>query len=816
MLRIFSSCCIFFVLTACGGSDEQPDPDTTMTSPVADLVPDPFELGGVLSAEPHTFAESDSVMLSGFNTATDITIEGGEYAINNGDFTSVAGTLLPTQTITVRVNAPSMLGQSHPITLTVGGVSDSLEVMSADLTPPTIQMMYPAVNSLTDQPTIPLRVSAVDTLSDVVSVTATNQNNQAFDVMQNEGEWWLDADLDVGMNTITLAATDSAGNTAQVPVYVQREMILTRVQDIVHDSQNNRVFYIDTQAGLLLSMDVGTEAVTVVSDLNTWPELTESAVPMAVGASVSNRIVYVFEYTSSALWTVDTTTGEYEKVYNVGDEFSDKNWTDMVLNADATLAYLLHNNGVVKVDLTSGQAQSILQTDNANNGVFDTYFNIELSHALQKLYISSFSYGSVPGESESSFNGRIYELDTAGNNVKTLSPYKTVGDAPLLFARGFAVDDTNDRLLLNGFAYGHDIIQGIDINTGERSLVYKNTGLPDDIPRYIQAMALDAETQQLYAVSSYSGDITTVTLSNSSAQRFGQQQVGLGPDLVVGQFMTEKDDHVFLFDDFFQSLIRVNTLTGERVLLWQNYEGSALEKMDAVHFDLGANRILATAKKPNTDDVSQLLAFDFSSGERTVLVDTINANIGDSMAYNAADQIVYVDVLAGSDKAGIMAIHIATQALTPFIQFGQGGFDSENVHTQDIVFNDNVYLMVNNYVDDDIVFYKIDATGQFVEKIANISASGEYAFQSRILDVKDGFLTYIDKTSNEIYGVNTSNGAINLVFELDSTHTNLTLAFSADNIINDEEKNRYLYVSDAPGALLAVDKYTSQVAIISK
>jgi len=663
--------------------------------------------------------------------------------------------------------------------------------------------------------------SAVDALSDVTGITAINQNNQTFVVTQNEGEWWLDTHLEVGMNTITLTATDSAGNTAQMPVYIQRQCILSSLQDIAYDKQNNRVFYIDAQAGLLLSMNIETEAVTVVSNLNTWPELTEPAIPLALGANLSNRSVYIFEHTSNALWAVDTATGQYRKVYDLSDDFSDKNWSDMVLNADASFVYFLHNNGVVKVDLISRQAQSILEVNDADDGVFDTYFNIELSTTLQKLYISSFSYGSVLGESESSFNGRIFELDTNGDNFKTLSPYKTVGGAPLIFTRGFAVDDANNRLLLNGFAYGHDIIQGIDINTGERSLAYKNTSLPGDTPRYIQAMALDAETQKLYAVSTYYGDITAVTLSDSNAQRFGQQQVGVGPSLIYDEYMIEKDDHIFLFNDVFQSLMRVNMLTGERVLLWQNYQGSALDTIKAVHFDLDKNRILATAENPNADDVSQLLSFDFSSGERTVLIDTINANIGHLMAYNPADQIIYADVSGESgegDESGIIAINIATQASTPFIQFGQGDFDSETLRTQDIFFSDSLYLMLYNFIDDDIAFYKIDATGQFAEKIASVSAAGEHSFQDRIVDVQNGSLTYLDKTLNEIYSINTTNGAIHFafVFDLDGTSKNLTLAFNENDIINDEEKNRYLYFSDSPAALVAVDKYTRKAAIISK
>jgi|GEM_PF-2559732 len=161
MLRMLS-CFIFFALTACGGSgassDDQAGSDIPVVPSVPDVTPTPFELGESIFAEPNTYAESESLLVSGFDTATDITIDGGEYAINNGDFTSAAGTLLPTQTVSIRATAPSMLGQSRLVTLTVGGVSDSIEVMSADLTPPNIKMMYPAVNSLTDQPSLPLRV----------------------------------------------------------------------------------------------------------------------------------------------------------------------------------------------------------------------------------------------------------------------------------------------------------------------------------------------------------------------------------------------------------------------------------------------------------------------------------------------------------------------------------------------------------------------------------------------------------------------------------------------------------------------------------
>ncbi len=109
-------------IMACGGSGG----DSLANS--GDTIPDPFAFSDQTTTQLITFIESDPVTISGIDQASTISVNGGEYQINGGSFTSAAGTVFANDSVRLRVLSAASINQTTSANLTIGGMSDSFDV----------------------------------------------------------------------------------------------------------------------------------------------------------------------------------------------------------------------------------------------------------------------------------------------------------------------------------------------------------------------------------------------------------------------------------------------------------------------------------------------------------------------------------------------------------------------------------------------------------------------------------------------------------------------------------------------------------------
>jgi hypothetical protein len=100
----------------------------------ADTTPDTFGFTGVTNAELSTQYTSNTITLSGTNTSTTITIIGGEYSLNSGSFTTVAGSVSAGDTIVLRAFSSVWNSILTSTILTIGWVSASYSITTKVLT----------------------------------------------------------------------------------------------------------------------------------------------------------------------------------------------------------------------------------------------------------------------------------------------------------------------------------------------------------------------------------------------------------------------------------------------------------------------------------------------------------------------------------------------------------------------------------------------------------------------------------------------------------------------------------------------------------
>jgi hypothetical protein len=103
----------------------------TATTRDADRVPNAIVFANKADAANDTWVASDAVTLAGFEVPLDISIQGGEYSIGGGAFTTSAGSVSSGQTLTLRARSRTGWSRHTQVTVTVGSVSTTFNVTTA-------------------------------------------------------------------------------------------------------------------------------------------------------------------------------------------------------------------------------------------------------------------------------------------------------------------------------------------------------------------------------------------------------------------------------------------------------------------------------------------------------------------------------------------------------------------------------------------------------------------------------------------------------------------------------------------------------------
>ena len=104
------------------------DTFSVTTQDVPDTTPDQFTFTDRTGVALSAVITSNTIKVSGINTASPISITGGTYSINGGAYTSDADTVSNGDTVTIQLTSSESYLTTTDATLTIGGVSDSFSV----------------------------------------------------------------------------------------------------------------------------------------------------------------------------------------------------------------------------------------------------------------------------------------------------------------------------------------------------------------------------------------------------------------------------------------------------------------------------------------------------------------------------------------------------------------------------------------------------------------------------------------------------------------------------------------------------------------
>ena len=122
-----------------------------VTTVAADRIPNAFAFAPISGVLLNSQVVSATLTIGGINAATPITIEGGEYSVSGGAFTSAPGTVLDGQGVRVRVTSNSGFLSTKRAVVTIGGVSANFDVTTVAEDPvPDVFAFAEATNAAVD------------------------------------------------------------------------------------------------------------------------------------------------------------------------------------------------------------------------------------------------------------------------------------------------------------------------------------------------------------------------------------------------------------------------------------------------------------------------------------------------------------------------------------------------------------------------------------------------------------------------------------------------------------------------------------------
>gem|GEM_PF-4956056 len=415
--------------------------DINIVTEGQDTTPDTFTFAAVTDLALASDTVSASATISGINDDTPVTIAGGAYSIDSGNYTSEPGSITSGQSITVRLTASTEFATPATATLTVGGVDAvfSVTTVAQDVTPDTVSLINAidaAMGALSES--APVTISGI-TGNVGISVAGGEYSIAGGDFTRDAGTITngqeivvrgmapatasasQDVVLTVGTETSTYSIFTPVDNTAPVAeLYFPTQVGLTdqaelQVRGIASDDISS-----------ITAITVNGIDVTSTDDFATW----QATVPLALGD------------TEISVVTTDS-------VGNTGDP---QLLSTITRRDDLTGAFPLDS-----YDVTQLFALKFI----------DNYQTLVVAERLRKIY---------------KMNPQTGELTVFSNGADPLNDTRTLNS--WVFRLAYFDNLPEPRL----FCLGEDVFE-INIETGERTLfaetAFNDPEVDADVIQYV-------------------------------------------------------------------------------------------------------------------------------------------------------------------------------------------------------------------------------------------------------------------------------------------------------------------------------------------
>lgn len=675
------------------------------SSVVPDLQPDAFKFDAKTDVKAQAVSTSNPVVIAGINGASPVSIIGGEYAINNGAFTSSPATVSNNQSIRVRLTSAAASHATSLVRLNVGGIEGVYSVTTlTDSTPPTAQIMFPTAVSMTEGNSVLVRGTARDNVNNIAAVSV---NGVAATSLDNFSSWQVKVPLAYGSNKLSVSVKDAANNTALdfASVNIKRETLLKMPLLVAVDAASNRALVVDKELHAIISVNLTTGARSLFSD-NEVPNARNGLVdPTSIALDVAHNRALITDAALDAVIAVDLSSGERSLLSS--NESSEANplqdsygiAIDIARNR-ALVTDALHDN-IIAVDLASGlrtlvsdnntpdtenrflsPMDILLDAENNRALVLDPWLGAIISLDLASGSRKLLAGGDVASEAKKLFvpsgfvidklhkrilvidgNSNILAVDISSGEITSFSDNTAPGG--LVSPSGIALDAAHNRVLVVDFDL--DAVIAVDLESGERTVLSSNNtpnanaaiNFPQPAaivfdPERGRALVLDSYLKAVIAVDSNTGQ-RTVFSSNT------QQDSPTHMSLPMGITLDSRRNRALVIDAALDNVIAINLTDGVRTLLSASSNPSFVHWSTSIALDAGNNQALVTDSA-----FSVITAVNLTDGSRTTLTKDFGWTTG--MVFDTAHNRV---LLADSSAGTVRTLNPLTGAVGLLAQFGR-------------------------------------------------------------------------------------------------------------------------------------------------
>ncbi len=499
----------------------------SVTTIAADATPNAFELPAATGVQPNSVNTSAVVTVAGINVAVPISITGGEYSINGGTYTSVAGTVSAAQTVTVRTTAAAAPSAAVDAVLTIGGVSATYTVTTiADVLAPTAQILFPPPVSMTEGNTILVRGTA----SDAYSIKSVKVNGVTATTADGFANWQALVPLTdtttlvtaTTENTITVVTEDDAGNIATDAAHVAiTQAPITSAFPVINGGNE-----FNTAWGLALDQLGGRNRLLVTDD-------------------------------SSNITSIDLTNGK-RSVFAT----TSCNTLGIAINSIYKHVYASCYDQIIDIDI-----------DLADSSQMHVHSNV-LYKSISSLIVD-IKNEIVKIISINDLDGAVIATNQAFDNFSVLSDAKkSIPNAanPINNSYSIVQDKAANRYLVSD--YSQQAILSIDASTGVRS-VFSNSstgtgdlfGVVDD--KYVSAIGFDEHNQRALVTETFSGKIFAIDLATGNRSLLSSVTSDNPYNVVnnsYGVAIADANGYAFFSDADLGAILAVDLVTGHRVV----------------------------------------------------------------------------------------------------------------------------------------------------------------------------------------------------------------------------------------------------------
>ena len=431
----------------------------------------------------------------------------------------------------------------------------------------------------------------------------------------------LSIDLSTGDREV-LFSSDPSGNS----------LGLSRVQDMVVDSANNRVLFIQEQLlddsiqpEGLLAFDLASRELSLIVQSGQG-SLVRAFDHLVFNAT--NNQVFIANALDDQLFSVNLDSPTLVPVNLTGETFVLEH--GITLDADNNRLLTLNaSNQPVAIDLGTGLV-TLISTAN-NNAAFNLgAARMRFDSSGNRLIIDE-QFGNLFTLDLNTAELQLFARSSTGDG----EPLNLIFDDTL---NTLTLDPANERAILTGQNQGQLTV--IDLNNGNRSLLLSLNLEQPPLANFALSSTLDIDNSRLLIISNLS-NLIAVDLDTSASQVLiaADDHPELLPGAGAGLALDAAQSRALVLNGSTNSVLALDLNTGQPSLLADNNQGSGpeLQRLSELVLDSRRQQALILADDPEGEAFEfSLLSLDLNTNERRELL----AGIQPLVLPLLADQLV--------------------------------------------------------------------------------------------------------------------------------------------------------------------------------